>query len=360
MEEIIDLEEVIEDVVDENLKEFMKKDEETEKLLNEKIDELVKEEEKLTKKEEEIKGLEDSSREKINSDASADELIEIAEKIKEAESELSSINENIEKLSKDKEELLETKNSIETSKREYIKSLNETSSEYDEQLKKIEEAIEVCDNPTLKQVLEDVQTKRNTELTELQEKRINELKTVLKEDEEEKPELEVSTEDNTVSPVLESNPIDIPVEPSIDEQPVSFDNFLNTINVDQPKEQSTLDIPVDTISYETPNNTPIIENELPSEEVKPIFTEEKNLDNMINLDSILTQSSPVTPDLNPVSTDNIIIPEVNPITEPTEEKVRIIYEKDVPNTVLKEVYSSSKIMPSLTNYLENKNEGSFI
>ena len=41
MEEILDLEDLQENVVDENLKEFMTKDEEAEKLLKEKIDELV-------------------------------------------------------------------------------------------------------------------------------------------------------------------------------------------------------------------------------------------------------------------------------------------------------------------------------
>ena len=103
MEEILDLEDLQENVVDENLKEFMAKDEEAEKLLKEKIDELVLETEKLNKKEEEIKTLEESSREKISMNASPDELIEIAEKIKSAQSELSEINANIEKLEKEKQ-----------------------------------------------------------------------------------------------------------------------------------------------------------------------------------------------------------------------------------------------------------------
>ena len=88
VEEILDLEELQESIIDETLKEFMKKDEEAETLLKEKIDELIKEEEKLSKKEEEVKKLEESNRDKISSDASPEELIEIASKLKEAREEL--------------------------------------------------------------------------------------------------------------------------------------------------------------------------------------------------------------------------------------------------------------------------------
>ena len=176
MEEILDLEDLQENVVDENLKGFMAKDEEAEKLLKEKIDELVLETEKLNKKEEEIKSLEESSREKISMNASPDELIEIAGKIKSAQSELSEINANIEKLENEKEELDSTKKNVEDSKREYIKNLNSTNLNYQEQIKKIEEAIAVCDNSSLKQALEDVKKKTESELLSLQESRNTALK----------------------------------------------------------------------------------------------------------------------------------------------------------------------------------------
>ena len=82
---------------------------------------------------------------------------------------------------------------------------------------------------------------------------------------EEKPELEVTVEDTIESPILESNPV---VEPKV-EQPVSFDNFLSSINEEQPKEeQPVLDIPVDPISYDIPNTTPTIETEPSNEEVR--------------------------------------------------------------------------------------------
>lgn len=363
MEEILDLEELEEDVLDENLKEFMAKDDETEKLLNEKIEELAKEEEKLSKKENEIKDLEESNREKINSDASADELIEIAGKIKEAEAELASINENIEKLTSEKEELIETKNTIDASKQEYIKQLNSTNSNYEEQLRKISEAIDVCDNPTLKQVLEEVRNEKTRELTDLENKRINELKTVLNEPvEEEKPVIEVSEEQPSEDSQEEvSTEAEVQV-PAIEEEP-ALDTF--NINIDVPvveeekqEEQPIIDIPVDPQALTEPDAVDTITDSFVSD-VTPV-PEENNNQDMINIDSIL--STNVEPqDLNVVSQDSLAIPEINQVDKMNENKTKIIYEKDVPSNLLKEIYSSSKIMPSLYDYLDDKNvsEGSF-
>lgn len=339
MDEIIDLEEVT--VEDETLKDFMKKDEEAEKELNDKINEFLKEEEKLTKKEEELKSLEDKNREKISTNASADELIEIAGKIKELEEELSSIKENIDTLSKEKEELLNTKKEIESSKKDYIKSLNQASSSYKEQLKKISEAIEVCDNPTLKQVLEDVQNKKNEELTELSEKRINELKKVLKEEDEEKTEIEVK-EPKVVTPTFEIPKVDDIQIPVIEPTPV--DTIVPP--VEEPKQVDpipTFEVPTEPLN--TTVEVPIMDNF-----VNPDLNinNEVKSDDVINLDTIL--NSVPNNDLNIINTDNIIAPGVN---QTNENKIRIIYEKDVPNTALKQIYTSSKIMPSLMSYLEN-------
>ena len=180
--EILDLEELKEnksEVIDENLKGFMSKDEEVSKLLEDKIGEIDSETEKLNAKEEEIRELEESSREKISMDASPDELIEIAGKIKSAQSELSEINANIEKLENERKELEETKNNVEETKKEYIKNLSDANSDYQNQISKIEDAIAVCDNPSLKQVLEDVKKEKERKLASLQESRNNELKTAL-------------------------------------------------------------------------------------------------------------------------------------------------------------------------------------
>lgn len=368
MDEIIDLEEVT--VEDETLKEFMKKDEEAEKELNEKINEIAGEEEKLNKKQDELNSLEDKNRQKISTNASADELIEIAGKIKELEEELSSIKENIDTLSKEKEELINTKNEIESSKKEYIKSLNQASSSYSEQLKKISEAIEVCDNPTLKQVLEDVRAKKNEELTELSEKRENELKKVLREEEKEiKEDIKLPEEEVKVEN------IDIKEKPSLEVH--TFGKQDDLINILEPINLEKEDVSTN----ETKSDNFIVENPIPTIEVPeissqpqedisndiniPNFNESINTEplndvqpnnEVINLDSILT--SPELPELNVTNVDSLDIPIVN--NEEKEDKIKIIYEKEVPNNLLRDIYSSSKIMPSLNNYLENKNEGSFM
>lgn len=302
IEDIIDLDELQEDVVDDKLKEFMSKDEEASKLLKDKIEELSKEEEKLEKKEEEVRKLEESSREKISANASPDELIEIAGKIKEAEEELKGIRENIQSLTNERENLIETKNNIEASKKEYIKSLNSTNSSFEEQLVKISEAIEVCDNPALKQALMDVKEQKERELTELQEKRNNELKMVLNEKEDISSEIEEDKKEVSKEEVNQTE---------------------TSIEIEMPK--------VD------------IQNER---------------DNIINIDSILTSEndvepeSQVIPELNVINTQTISLPEVNPVDLKDESRVKIIFEKDVPDELLKEIFNSSSIMPALYDYLE--------
>ena len=385
MEEILDLEDLQENVVDENLKEFMAKDEEAEKLLKEKIDELVLETEKLNKKEEEIKTLEESSREKISMNASPDELIEIAEKIKSAQSELSEINANIEKLEKEKEELDSTKKNVEDSKREYIKNLNSTNLNYQEQIKKIEEAIAVCDNPSLKQALEDVKKEKESELLSLQESRNTALKTALN------PIENAIEENNTVENESKTSEekvtLDIvePIIPSV-ESPVvesnNVDNISNSVLPDMGAQSDlVLDLPKveSPISDNIPEVKPLFENDsniinnannnannasevndvnVANEAVdnfaKDIINEEKN-DNMIGLDSILNVNTDnennniIMPELKPVQTDTI------EIKKEESPKVKIIFEKNVPETAIKEIYSSSTIMPGIYDYLNDGN-----
>lgn len=376
MEEILDLEDLQENVVDENLKEFMAKDEEAEKLLKEKIDELVLETEKLNKKEEEIKSLEESSREKISMNASPDELIEIAEKIKSAQSELSEINANIEKLEKEKEELDSTKKNVEDSKREYIKNLNSTNLNYQEQIKKIEEAIAVCDNSSLKQALEDVKKKKESELLSLQESRNTALKTALN------PIENAIEENNAVEneskPSEEKVTLDIvePIIPSVESNNVN--NVSNSVLTDVGAQSDlVLDLPKveSPISDNIPEVKPLFEddsniinnannvsevndvnvaNEAVDNFAKDIINEEKN-DNMIGLDSILNVNTDnennniIMPELKPVQTDTI------EIKKEESPKVKIIFEKNVPETAIKEIYSSSTIMPGIYDYLNDGN-----
>lgn len=324
MEEILDLEDLQENVVDENLKEFMAKDEEAEKLLKEKIDELVLETEKLNKKEEEIKSLEESSREKISMNASPDELIEIAEKIKSAQSELSEINANIEKLENERKELEETKNNVEETKKEYIKNLSDANSDYQNQISKIEDAIAVCDNPSLKQVLEDVKKEKERKLASLQESRNNELKTALNpaiESVEPKEEVKEEKVDN-IDPITNT------------EMNVSDESIINepeTNNLEIPKIEPEIDIPV-------VNEENAIQNT--EDQVKE--------DPMIGLDSILSSNDEIVmPKLTNVETDKIEMPKVE------EKRVKVIFSKDVPDVAVKEILSSSTVMPNVYSYLGN-------
>lgn len=325
--EILDLEELKEnksEVIDENLKGFMSKDEEVSKLLEDKIGEIDSETEKLNAKEEEIRELEESSREKISMDASPDELIEIAGKIKSAQSELSEINANIEKLENEKKELEETKNNIEETKKEYIKNLSDANSDYQNQISKIEDAIAVCDNPSLKQVLEDVKKEKERKLASLQESRNNELKTALNpaiESVEPKEEFKEEKVDN-VNPIINTE-INVLDEPIINEP--------ETNNLEIPKIEPEIDIPA-------VNEENAIQNT--EDQVKE--------DSMIGLDSILSSNDEIVmPKLTNVETDKIEMPKVE------EKRVKVIFSKDVPDVAVKEILSSSTVMPNVYSYLGN-------
>ena len=335
--EILDLEELKEnksEVIDENLKGFMSKDEEVSKLLEDNIGEIDSETEKLNAKEEEIRELEESSREKISMDASPDELIEIAGKIKSAQSELSEINANIEKLENEKKELEKyedekyeiekTKNNIEETKKEYIKNLSDANSDYQNQISKIEDAIAVCDNPSLKQVLEDVKKEKERKLASLQESRNNELKTALNpaiESVEPKEEVKEEKVDN-VNPIINTE-INVLDEPIINEP--------ETNNLEIPKIEPEIDIPV-------VNEENAIQNT--EDQVKE--------DSMIGLDSILSSNDEIVmPKLTNVETDKIEMPKVE------EKRVKVIFSKDVPDVAVKEILSSSTVMPNVYSYLGN-------
>lgn len=329
--EILDLEELKEnksEVIDENLKSFMSKDEEVSKLLEDKIGEIDSETEKLNEKEEEIRELEESSREKISMDASPDELIEIAGKIKSTQSELSEINANIEKLENERKELEETKNNVEETKKEYIKNLSDANSDYQNQISKIEDAIAVCDNPSLKQVLEDVKNEKERKLASLQESRNNELKTALNpaiESVEPKEEVKEEKVDN-VDPIINTE-INVLDEPIINEP--------ETNNLEIPKIEPEIDIPV-------VNEESTVQNITNQEE------KSENDDIMIGLDSILSSNDEIVmPKLTNVETDKIEMPKVE------EKRVKVIFSKDVPDVAVKEILSSSTVMPNVYSYLGN-------
>ncbi len=352
MDEIIDLDELQEGTIDETLKEFISKDEDVAELLKKKLDELSLEEEKLSNKEDEVKKLEESNREKISSNASADELIEIAGKLKDAEKELQEITENIKTLETEKEELINTKKDIEKSKQEYIKTLESTNSNYEEQLKRISEAIEVCSNPALKQVLNDVKQEKEKELTSLQEKRNDQLKVVLNEydnseENNEDSKIMVSQQDdskesneNVILPTVESYE-----EPEKNDIPLTNNVVLPTIESDE-------------VNIESPKEEVVLDNENIDNNENNI--EEKNESSVIDIDSILSKLESenkdinFNSDLNVINTDDLVVPDVNISDLNNESKVKIIFEKNVPTDVVKDIYSSSKVMPVIYDFLDNK------
>lgn len=325
--EILDLEELKEnksEVIDENLKSFMSKDEEVSKLLEDKIGEIDSETEKLNAKEEEIKELEESSREKISMDASPDELIEIAGKIKSAQSELSEINANIEKLENERKELEETKNNVEETKKEYIKNLSDANSDYQNQISKIEDAIAVCDNPSLKQVLEDVKNEKERKLASLQENRNNELEIVL-------------------NPAIES------VEPKEEVKEEKVDNIDPITNIEMNVSDELIINEPETNNLEIPKIEPEIDIPVVNEENTVQNTEDQvKEDPMIGLDSILSSNDDIVmPKLTNIETDKIEMPKVE------EKRVKVIFSKDVPDVAVKEILSSSTVMPNVYSYLGN-------
>lgn len=257
-------------------------------------------------------------------DASPDELIEIAGKIKSAQSELSEINANIEKLENERKELEETKNNIEKTKKEYIKNLSDANSDYQNQISKIEDAIAVCDNPSLKQVLEDVKKEKERKLASLQESRNNELKTALNpaiESVEPKEEVKEEKVDN-IDPIINTE-INVLDEPIINE--------TETNNLEIPKIEPEIDIPV-VNEENTIQNT---ENQIKE-------------DPMIGLDSILSSNDDIVmPKLTNIETDKIEMPKVE------EKRVKVIFSKDVPDVAVKEILSSSTVMPNVYSYLGN-------
>ena len=129
--------------------------------------------------------------------------------------------------------------------------------------------------------------------------------------------------------------------------------------------EPTVETPINPTfdSYSPKSLDDLLLNNDVTEEPKPV--EEQPVDNLMNLDTILEPTPNI--DLNVVQPDDLVIPEINPTSEivtpnvinPAEVKddnqVRIIYEKEVPNSLLKDIYSSSKIMPSLNSFLEGSN-----
>lgn len=165
--------------------------------------------------------------------------------------------------------------------------MSDANSDYQNQISKIEDAIAVCDNPSLKQVLEDVKKEKERKLESLQESRNNELKTALNpaiESVEPKEEVKEEKVDN-IDPITNT------------EMNVSDESIINepeTNNLEIPKIEPEIDIPV-------VNEENAIQNT--EDQVKE--------DPMIGLDSILSSNDEIVmPKLTNVETDKIEMPKV--------------------------------------------------
>ena len=115
---------------------------------------------------------------------------------------------------------------------------------------------------------------------------------------------------------------------------VSDESIINepeTNNLEIPKIEPEIDIPV-------VNEENAIQNT--EDQVKE--------DPMIGLDSILSSNDEIVmPKLTNVETDKIEMPKVE------EKRVKVIFSKDVPDVAVKEILSSSTVMPNVYSYLGN-------
>ncbi len=177
MEEIIDIEEASnEKLNDERIKEYLQKDEEIEKELSEKIEELTNEKNKLSSKKSELTELEDSLRNNLNHDSDTNEIRRIADEIDSLKKEMSTITENVEKLEDELDQIIDAKEKTIKTKGEYAKKVSKTIDEYEKKISLIKAAIEVCENEHLKQAQEEELSKMESELNDMKNKRAEELK----------------------------------------------------------------------------------------------------------------------------------------------------------------------------------------
>ena len=228
------------EVYDDKILSYLKKDNEVETILENKIEELNNEKKKLSDKNAELKELENSYRDKLTHDSSTDEIREIADEIDRIKEELNSLQGNIDLLQININMISETKDKNEKSKEEYITNVSNTIEDYEKKLDAINKAIEVCDNAALKEAFEEEQADMQSKLNDLKKQREKELdisinNTIKKED---------SNDD-----IAEKTPVEYDNAP-FDEVVVS--DLLNKIDLSDNQEQPDVkvDSPVEEKNYE--------------------------------------------------------------------------------------------------------------
>lgn len=346
MEEIIDIDELAEKEQNEKIKEYLKEDETVSKELTEKINELTEEKTKLSIKSVELNEKEESLRDKLTHDAKTDEIRKVADEIDNLKSEMVTITENVERLENELKEIQNAKIKTEETKTQYKEKISSTIGEYEKKISTIEAAIKVCDNEYLKKAQEEELSKMKETLENMKEERSRELKETLN--------ITISKNSSEISQDNILNK-DKPISKSIlDEIEVSP---LNTDIGNKQKELSNETIPIDsfndTISY--PVDIDIKEEtKAPMEESKEELKNTSPLDFTSLVENNIEESgtSSVIQDIKPtVDLNSGTL--FNYKTEKNKDFHEISKIDDVPEDKIRDIFSSSGILPIVYDYLNN-------
>lgn len=326
------------EVYDDKILSYLKKDNEVETILENKIEELNNEKKKLSDKNAELKELENSYRDKLTHDSSTDEIREIADEIDRIKEELNSLQGNIDLLQININMISETKDNNEKSKEEYITNVSNTIEDYEKKLDAINKAIEVCDNAALKEAFEEEQADMQNKLNDLKNQREKDLdisinNTIKKED---------SNDD-----IAEKAPVEYDNAP-FDEVVVS--DLLNKIDLSDNQEQPDVkvDSPVEEKNYED-SEEPIIKNDIDLD-VNEDLLKNDDVNKEIEIDYPKTLPNDIV--LPNIDIENINTPSLDD-NIPVDNGQEIIDNISVDASKISQILCSSSIMPSVYKWLND-------
>ncbi len=315
------------EVYDDKILSYLEKDNEVETILESKIEELDSEKQKLSDKNAELKELENSYRDKLTHDSSTDEIREIADEIDRIKEELNGLQGNIDLLQMNINMISETRDKNEKSKEEYITNVSNTIEDYEKKLDAINKAIEICDNAALKEAFEEEQADMQSKLNDLKKQREKELdisinNTIKKED---------SNDD-----ITEKAPIEYDNAP-FDEVIVS--DLLNKIDLSDSQQTNV----------EENNEKPIIKNDIDLD-VNEDLLKNDDVNKEIEIDYPKTLPNDIV--LPNIDIENINTPSLDD-NIPVDNGQEIIDNISVDASKISQILSSSSIMPSVYNWLNN-------
>ena len=315
------------EVYDDKILSYLEKDNEVETILESKIEELDSEKQKLSDKNAELKELENSYRDKLTHDSSTDEIREIADEIDRIKEELNGLQGNIDLLQMNINMISETRDKNEKSKEEYITNVSNTIEDYEKKLDAINKAIEICDNAALKEAFEEEQADMQSKLNDLKKQREKELdisinNTIKKED---------SNDD-----ITEKAPIEYDNAP-FDEVIVS--DLLNKIDLSDSQQTNV----------EENNEKPIIKNDIDLD-VNEDLLKNDDVNKEIEIDYPKTIPNDIV--LPNIDIENINTPSLDD-NIPVDNGQEIIDNISVDASKISQILSSSSIMPSVYNWLNN-------